>query len=241
MPSLQHAAILALFRLTRRKQRYAGREALLVNVRKRRAKAGPQPPRPLAGLEVSRDDSLGFPVFTVAPLQSEQEGTQRIGMYLHGGAHVNDLRPQHWTFVAEVVRRTGIALIVPQYPLAPEHTWLDSFEPLLGLAADQLGNAPLLIGDSAGGGYALALAQKLRGAGRTPKGVLISPWLDATLEPPPDAISSIAIRCCRFRRRGRRGMRLSSSCDPRRGRRESWIPSGTCRRTNRRSRDPCGW
>jgi hypothetical protein len=59
MPSLQHAAIVALFRLTGRKQRYADREALLANVRKRRAKAGPHPPRPLAGLEVSRDDSLG--------------------------------------------------------------------------------------------------------------------------------------------------------------------------------------
>src|SRR5262245_24392253 len=112
MASFRHAAIVALFRLTRRKRRYASGEALLANARKRRAK-NRQPPVVLDEVVVSRDDSAGFPVFTVAP----PGGASRVGMYVHGGAYVNDLQRQHWTFIAEVVRRTGIALMVPQYPL----------------------------------------------------------------------------------------------------------------------------
>lgn len=181
MPSIRHAAIVALFRLTRRKQRYASGAALLASVRKRRGRI--RPPGVLKGVEVGRDDGLGFPVYTVAP----PGGADRVGMYLHGGAYVNDVQPQHWSFVAEVVRRTGIALLVPLYPLAPEHTWADSFDLLLAVACERLGDRPLLLGDSAGGGYALALGQRLHRGGRTPECVLISPWLDVALDPEPDA------------------------------------------------------
>jgi acetyl esterase/lipase len=177
MASFRHAALVALFRLTRRKRRYASGEALMAYARKRRKK-NRQPSVALDGVVVSRDDSVGFPVFTVAP----PGGAGRVGMYVHGGAYVNDLQRQHWTFIADIVRRTRVALMVPQYPLAPEHTWADSFDALLGVVEECLGDKPLLMGDSAGGGYALALAQRLHSGGRTPECVLISPWLDVELE-----------------------------------------------------------
>src|SRR6187551_3655796 len=107
MASFQHAAIVALFRLTRRKRRYASGEALLASARKRRKKNRQQPPLALDGVVVTRDDSVGFPVFTVAP----PGGASRVGMYVHGGAYVNDLQRQHWTFIAETVRRTQTALM----------------------------------------------------------------------------------------------------------------------------------
>jgi acetyl esterase/lipase len=43
------------------------------------------------------------------------------------------------------------------------------------------------MGDSAGGGYALALARRLASEGRRPPLVLIAPWADATLSDPRTA------------------------------------------------------
>ena len=52
------------------------------------------------------------------------------------------------------------------YPLAPGHTWADSHDALVDLAARLTGEWPtVLAGDSAGGGLALAVAQSLRDRG----------------------------------------------------------------------------
>ena len=57
--------------------------------------------------------------------------------------------------------------MLPDYPLAPEHTWRDSHDAVADLAtrwaSDSDGSS--LAGDSAGGGYALALALTLRDRG----------------------------------------------------------------------------
>ena len=75
---------------------------------------------------------------------------------------------------------------MPDYPLAPEHTWRDSFDPMTDLA-ERWARSPaglLLYGDSAGGGYALALAVALRDrGGAQPTHLLLhSPWVDLTHE-----------------------------------------------------------
>ena len=77
---------------------------------------------------------------------------------------------------------------MPDYPLAPEHTWRDSFDPMTDLAERwcKEPGGTLLYGDSAGGGYALALAIALRDrGGAQPNRLLLhSPWVDLSASTP---------------------------------------------------------
>lgn len=111
-------------------------------------------------------------------------------MYLHGGAHVAEMSSHHWQLLADLVRRTGCTVHVPIYPLAPEHSYRDAFQ-VVSAAYGRLvaRNEPcnvVLMGDSSGGGLALALAQQLNSLGLAqPRDiVLISPWLDLTVSHP---------------------------------------------------------
>lgn len=115
----------------------------------------------------------------------------RTLLYLHGGGYVAGIDPFHVRFVAWLASSLGVRVVLPDYPLAPEHTWRDSHETLADLAtrwaedSDEL----LLAGDSAGGGYALALALTLRDRGGPRPGrlVLLSPWVDLTISTPETA------------------------------------------------------
>lgn len=107
--------------------------------------------------------------------------------YLHGGAYT--LQAQHWPFLSRLVGH-GYAVSLVDYPLAPEHT-VDETLPMVrqawGLAVEAAAAAgrpaPVLAGDSAGGGLSLALLQQLRDEGATmPRAtVLLSPWVDAVM------------------------------------------------------------
>ena len=182
MPSLRHAAVAAYVHRTRHLPPARDVAEVVRRTQARRATEDPQPP---AGLgrrcAVHRDDTPGFPVWTVAPREG-RPGPEVV--YLHGGAYVADLDRRHWRLVEKLVRRTGARVRVPQYPLAPEASWRDSRQPLLDLATRLAGEGPLpwLVGDSAGGGLALALAVDLAKQGRTGPGlVLLAPWVDLTV------------------------------------------------------------
>jgi monoterpene epsilon-lactone hydrolase len=92
-------------------------------------------------------------------------------------------------YATRLAAATGARVVMPDYPLAPEHTWRDSFEQMTGLAARWAalpGEPMVLAGDSAGGGYALALAQALRerGGPQPTHLVLHAPWADLTTSTP---------------------------------------------------------
>jgi cation diffusion facilitator CzcD-associated flavoprotein CzcO/acetyl esterase/lipase len=106
-------------------------------------------------------------------------------LYLHGGGYVLGSPMSHRNLVARLVDATGVAAFVPRYRLAPEHpapAALDDARAAYlalgeyGYRSDQIA----LIGDSAGGGLALALAMDLRDSGHGGPGVvaMICPWLD---------------------------------------------------------------
>jgi len=89
------------------------------------------------------------------------------------------------------VRDYGYRLTFIDYPLAPEHHILTSLAVLeraykllvLQYEADEF----CLMGDSAGGGLALALLQQMRDKGvekRPEKTILFSPWLDVSMTNP---------------------------------------------------------
>jgi acetyl esterase/lipase len=127
----------------------------------------------------------GRNVFTLTP--KTKKSNIRI-LYLHGGAYVQNFVKQHWAFLAMLVKHTHCTIVTPDYPLAPKYTYRDVFNMVIPLYKELVdgGGQTILMGDSAGGGLALALAQKMRleGMAQPNKIILLSPWLDITLSNP---------------------------------------------------------
>lgn len=109
-------------------------------------------------------------------------------LYLHGGSYVAETSYKHWKFLGDLVNETGATLILPDYPLTPKHTYKDVFEMIEPLYMDiikKVGKENLiLIGDSAGGGMALGLIEKINFEKKEipSKTILLSPWLDVRLK-----------------------------------------------------------
>jgi monoterpene epsilon-lactone hydrolase len=117
----------------------------------------------------------------------------RVVLYLHGGAYVAYSPRSHRELASRIGRAAGAAVLVPDYRLAPEHPYPAAVEDALAslhwLRAG--GRSVVVAGDSAGGGLALALVQRLRDRGEEqPRGVaLLSPWTDLSLT--GDSVTSV--------------------------------------------------
>jgi monoterpene epsilon-lactone hydrolase len=112
--------------------------------------------------------------------------TSRSVVYVHGGGYSLGSPESHRPLAARIARRLEAELILPRYRLAPEHACPAALDDVLAVwraLARESGQQRLLIGDSAGGGLALAAAMCLRDAGAPlPAGlVLLSPWADLTM------------------------------------------------------------
>lgn len=115
----------------------------------------------------------------------------RTIVYVHGGGFMAGIDPFHLRYVTRLAEATEARIVLPDYPVAPRHTWRDSFEPLLELVQywSATPGGAILGGDSAGGGYALALALAARdaGSGQPSKLLLHAPWVDLTTSTPETA------------------------------------------------------
>ncbi|MBR1423505.1 MAG: alpha/beta hydrolase [Ruminococcus sp.] len=110
-------------------------------------------------------------------------------LYLHGGAYINDATSYHWKLCDKLVQKTNAEVLFPIYPLTPEHTWEETFAMLTALYEDITDNNAgqlVIMGDSAGGGLAVAFCEYLReaGLGQPDKMILLSPWLDISMSNP---------------------------------------------------------
>ncbi|MBO4658474.1 MAG: alpha/beta hydrolase [Prevotella sp.] len=122
-------------------------------------------------------------VFEVAA----EDDSKPIVLYIHGGAYLHNFTPQHWKAMVEWAETTGCGIVAPNYPLLYRHTVRDAFPQMLQLYRKLLERFPakhiIVMGDSAGGGFSLALTQEIQKTdsmvlpGRL---VLISPWVDIT-------------------------------------------------------------
>ncbi len=120
-------------------------------------------------------------------LRERKEIRKRHIIYFHGGAYVEHPILPHWLFLDRINNQVKGVITVPIYPKAPVHTVQDSFDHMVALCVSIIEeHGPehtIFMGDSAGGGYALAVAQELL-VHRSPlpkEVILISPWLDITL------------------------------------------------------------
>jgi acetyl esterase/lipase len=128
----------------------------------------------------------GFPAYTLTRRGSTPT---RTIVYVHGGGFVAPIDPFQVRYAARLASGSGARVVMPDYPLTPEHTWRDAHEPLVGLVRRLAESSPdgvVLAGDSAGGGLALAVALTVRDrGGRQPSHLLlVAPWVDLTVSTP---------------------------------------------------------
>lgn len=111
-------------------------------------------------------------------------------LYCHGGSYVHDFSFFHWRFLKTLMARTGATVVAPGYRLSPYGTWEDAFRLILPcyvrFAREHPERKLILMGDSAGGGLAAALALEIDRLGvRAPDElILLSPWMDVTVSDP---------------------------------------------------------
>jgi monoterpene epsilon-lactone hydrolase len=137
--------------------------------------------------EVLTGPAGDFASYVVTPRGSEP---RRTLVHLHGGGYVSGIDPFHVRYATRLATALDARVVLPDYPLAPEHTWRDSHEALADLVARWAGESEVVLtGDSAGGGFALALALTLRdrGGSQPARLVLHSPWVDLTTSTPETA------------------------------------------------------
>lgn len=141
--------------------------------------------KPPAGLELSTDTIAGVPVEVLTPSVAEPVGTL---VHFHGGGFTVGTPALGRSWAGAIALRLGLEVVLPDYRLAPEHTFPAAHDDAVAVVADVLGRyAPASVavsGDSAGGNLALSVAQHQVATGGPIPGslVLLSPWLDLTVD-----------------------------------------------------------
>jgi acetyl esterase/lipase len=140
------------------------------------------------GLKVTSTEFEGMPVYV---LQRTWGQSDKEVVYVHGGAYTAQPLIFQWATVADYARQTGATIVAPIYPLGGQggnaETVVPAIADLMTQVITERGAANIsVLGDSAGGGLALAAVQEqVRRGGVTPSSmVLLSPWLDVTLSDP---------------------------------------------------------
>lgn len=117
--------------------------------------------------------------------------TQRYVLYLHGGGFALGSLDTHRDLVTAFAKAADARVLAIEYRLAPDHPWPAGLEDSLaaykwllkqGVSPERLA----VIGDSAGGGLAVALLQRLNQEqlAQPAACVLLSPWVDLSCSSP---------------------------------------------------------
>ena len=118
----------------------------------------------LSGMDVREEARGGVRCLAVAPLRAAGPSI----LYAHGGGYVLGSPETHLPLAASLARAAHAPVVLPAYPLAPEHPWPAQREAMLAVCAATKG--PYLLGGESAGGH-LAITTALAGA--TPEGLLL--------------------------------------------------------------------
>lgn len=111
-------------------------------------------------------------------------------IYLHGGAYAGEITMFHWKAVDQLVSMCDAEVIVPIYKLVPYATYKEAYDLIenvyLHCRKEHPDRQIILMGDSAGGGLALALCEYFahQGIAQPDKTIVFSPWVDVNLDNP---------------------------------------------------------
>ncbi|MGL4608631.1 MAG: alpha/beta hydrolase fold domain-containing protein [Trueperaceae bacterium] len=135
---------------------------------------------------VSEDIFHGMQVFTLSPPQR----SETFILYFHGGSYISQPFASHWQFLDDIAVSRGATIIVPLYPKTPYYQFRDAYERLHAFY-DELNKTidpqtMTFMGESAGGGLSLGFLLDLavQGKPQPAQTILLSPWLDVTLNHP---------------------------------------------------------
>jgi acetyl esterase/lipase len=176
----------------------------------------PAPPR---GTRATSLDASGVKAVRIATRQSLDE---RHILYLHGGGYVMGSPADYSDFIWRIARVTSARILCPYYRLAPEHPFPaaldDAVRAYSWLLAD--GAAPrrmAIMGDSAGGGLALAMLLRLRDQGLPlpAAAVALSPWTDLALTGDSIRSNAAADPLLKFERAASFARHYLAGADPR--------------------------
>ena len=115
-------------------------------------------------------------------------------IYFHGGSYTVPAQRPHWHMIDNILQRVTVYLTFVNYPLAPKHTCKETIDASLSAynhIAQNYSSNIILMGDSAGGGLAMAIAEYLESTKakiKPKKLVLLSPWLDITMDNIPSEL-----------------------------------------------------
>ena len=134
----------------------------------------------------------GFPSYTVTARGASPD---RVVVYVHGGGFVAPIDPFQVKYAARLASALDAQVVMPDYPLTPEHTWRDSHEDVVRVIqrATETSERVVVVGDSAGGGIALAAALTVRDrGGPQPSHLLLhAPWVDLTTSTPETEVVTL--------------------------------------------------
>ncbi|MGL5415359.1 MAG: alpha/beta hydrolase fold domain-containing protein [Clostridium sp.] len=108
-------------------------------------------------------------------------------LYLHGGGYWTQPNLLHWRFLKNLSNKVNAKIIVPIYPKAPTFNYKNVYDSILPIYDDLSKKVDLdkliIMGDSAGGGLALAFSEfiKTKNLPQPKDIILLSPWLDITM------------------------------------------------------------
>ncbi len=118
-------------------------------------------------------------------LFNDVEDAEHLVIYLHGGAYVDEIMIPHITFCDKLAKKANACVFAPIYPLAPNHIYEETYDIVENLYKHLLTfDKPIAImGDSAGGGLAVAFCEYLAANGlpQAENLIAISPWIDISM------------------------------------------------------------
>jgi len=127
----------------------------------------------------------------IATFENKKKATNNHIIFFHGGAYIFKTTPGHWRLSENIIKRSFCRMTHVDYPLAPQHNYKETFNMVSGAYELLINQYPednfIFMGDSAGGGLALAFAQKLikeKHKKLPARIILLSPWLDLTMSNP---------------------------------------------------------
>ena len=138
-------------------------------------------------LKVEESSVQGHKILTI----SSRRSAGRHVIFLHGGAYIAEAIKGHRYIIEKLARSFAFKVSFIDYPLAPESHASKTLSVVKKACESIFHSNPqdsfFLLGDSAGGGLALALLQILeetRGTSGPLKAALVSPWLDISMSNP---------------------------------------------------------
>jgi acetyl esterase/lipase len=142
-------------------------------------------PRPAPGTVTVARVLGGVPAQIVSRPASRPD---RNVLFLHGGGYIAGSATLYRHITWRLADATEAKIAIVEYRLAPEHPYPAALDDAMAawhaLVAEEADPSRIVVmGDSAGGGLALALGLRLRDTGSPPPGaiVAISPWTDLAM------------------------------------------------------------